>query len=710
MKKDRKNLFEFYYLAELTLQKIKPLSRCEELLDEKRLNWLKRKGFFTEIIPRKTIFSKTVYETVFSTSMRYVDFYKSKFYNSHLMKTAANQKLEGFLFGYPSCCVNQFIEHPYLHNSIRRNQQEKLFHWACRDCRVTPELIPYYDKLYNNTEDWFNYYFPAQHNNVFENYQKKIQTAAAAMLISAGITYAQTESDTTHYIPLPDDKNLIGLTFTEEIFLGAYDHGLADTCYPYANFYKSIIDSLPDTVQTNKVYREDNLMWGLVMCPKCGMYINMGYVKIVNPLRELELDIPYLALHFLEYGHFSYSYVEDTSFSRIDIDMLKKILFPFDVEHMLPVTGDTDGDGLTDAEEDSLSNNATSSIKDFDNDGVPDGAQLAEELIRLFPKLTETAANIHSHVKFVPLRGLESCQICGSVHNMGYVEITNPENNRKLQIPYIALHYLAHGSFAYNGTEHQNERVDAVALTRTMKTHTVFTSDDSDNDGLKNIEEVYFNLDTNKVDSDNNGVTDAKELALKFVDSIKALPTEPRTNGPYIEYLGMDGIHLCSVCGKEVAMGIIKIYNPLINTIEPFEISNYAFHFLENGSFEHEGLADWQGNNRIDPIMLSNYLNITTGTEDETKGNIPYEFSLSQNYPNPFNPETKLSFVIGHSSLVSLKVYDVLGNEVATLLNEHKTAGKYKIQFDVKDLPSGIYFYRLVSGKYIQTKKMILIK
>ncbi len=88
----------------------------------------------------------------------------------------------------------------------------------------------------------------------------------------------------------------------------------------------------------------------------------------------------------------------------------------------------------------------------------------------------------------------------------------------------------------------------------------------------------------------------------------------------------------------------------------------------------------------------------------------PTKFKLEQNYPNPFNPSTNLSFVIGHLSLVTLKIYDILGREVATLINEKKTAGVYKISFDASNLASGIYFYQLKAGSYIQTKKMVLLK
>jgi len=100
---------------------------------------------------------------------------------------------------------------------------------------------------------------------------------------------------------------------------------------------------------------------------------------------------------------------------------------------------------------------------------------------------------------------------------------------------------------------------------------------------------------------------------------------------------------------------------------------------------------------------------------------LPIKFSLAQNYPNPFNPTTKIKYSIpstgtsslstsGGMKLVQLKVYDILGNEVATLVNEEKPAGEYEVEFNASKLPSGIYFYRLKAGNFIQTKKMILIK
>ena len=112
---------------------------------------------------------------------------------------------------------------------------------------------------------------------------------------------------------------------------------------------------------------------------------------------------------------------------------------------------------------------------------------------------------------------------------------------------------------------------------------------------------------------------------------------------------------------------------------------------------------------------------IAVGVESDSK-EIPASFSLEQNYPNPFNPETTINYKIQAASNVSLKVYDVLGREVATLVNEFKQAGSYNSQFLASrdasrsgsilnsQLPSGIYFYRLQAGSFVQTKKMLLIK
>ncbi|NNG27603.1 MAG: T9SS type A sorting domain-containing protein [Ignavibacteriaceae bacterium] len=115
-------------------------------------------------------------------------------------------------------------------------------------------------------------------------------------------------------------------------------------------------------------------------------------------------------------------------------------------------------------------------------------------------------------------------------------------------------------------------------------------------------------------------------------------------------------------------------------------------------------------------IMRGVTFDIVTDVENETVQ--PNRFFLEQNYPNPFNPATKIKFTIPtviasgtkQSQLTSLKIYDVLGNEVATLVKKELSAGNYEVEFDAADFSSGIYYYQLKAGDFVDTKKMILLK
>lgn len=109
------------------------------------------------------------------------------------------------------------------------------------------------------------------------------------------------------------------------------------------------------------------------------------------------------------------------------------------------------------------------------------------------------------------------------------------------------------------------------------------------------------------------------------------------------------------------------------------------------------------------PLVCDFTLKNTVGINNEN--NIPNKFSvLYQNYPNPFNPSTKISYSIPEQSNVSLKIFDVLGREISTLVNEEQASGNYTIEFDASSLKSGVYFYRLQNGSFSETKKFILLK
>ncbi len=90
--------------------------------------------------------------------------------------------------------------------------------------------------------------------------------------------------------------------------------------------------------------------------------------------------------------------------------------------------------------------------------------------------------------------------------------------------------------------------------------------------------------------------------------------------------------------------------------------------------------------------------------------NLPAYFSLSQNYPNPFNPTTVIGYELPVNSLMTVKVFDVLGREVETLVNECQNAGSHSVTLNAANLPSGVYFYRLEAGSFRETKKLVLIK
>jgi len=112
--------------------------------------------------------------------------------------------------------------------------------------------------------------------------------------------------------------------------------------------------------------------------------------------------------------------------------------------------------------------------------------------------------------------------------------------------------------------------------------------------------------------------------------------------------------------------------------------------------------------NPLGKVYIYSYKKLTD--IDDNKENFLNNFELQQNYPNPFNPVTSIQYAIGSRQFVTLKIYDVLGKEVATLVNEEKPSGHYEINFNASNLASGIYYYQLRAGEFVETKKMTLLK
>ena len=108
-----------------------------------------------------------------------------------------------------------------------------------------------------------------------------------------------------------------------------------------------------------------------------------------------------------------------------------------------------------------------------------------------------------------------------------------------------------------------------------------------------------------------------------------------------------------------------------------------------------------------DPSLKPKF-DITLAVNDPD--NFPTKFGLSQNYPNPFNPTTTIKYQVSVAGNVSIKIYNLLGKEIAELLNENKKPGSYEVVFDAAKFPSGVYFYRIQAEGFVQTKKMVLLK
>jgi photosystem II stability/assembly factor-like uncharacterized protein len=179
--------------------------------------------------------------------------------------------------------------------------------------------------------------------------------------------------------------------------------------------------------------------------------------------------------------------------------------------------------------------------------------------------------------------------------------------------------------------------------------------------------------------------------------------------------------HQDTTCPTDQNYSFLFAYNKLIfagNTLGIFVSTDYGTTWIDSkypggnsvwtigicGDILYAGPAS-NGGGGIVACFLHTFLGVK-GLDNV----LPEGFTLKQNYPNPFNPTTKIQFTLPHESHVTLKVYNLLGQEVQTLVNDMRTAGSYNVEVDASNLSSGLYFYRLSAGDFIQTKKMLLIR
>jgi hypothetical protein len=134
-------------------------------------------------------------------------------------------------------------------------------------------------------------------------------------------------------------------------------------------------------------------------------------------------------------------------------------------------------------------------------------------------------------------------------------------------------------------------------------------------------------------------------------------------------------------------------------------VANVTYYLINTTYSSSTTLGNWK-DSIYGPGTITQIITSVTGDENL----IPSVYSLSQNYPNPFNPVTRINYSIPKQGLVTIKIYDALGREVQTIVNEMKTPGKYIVDVDGTNLSSGVYFYKLASNDFVSIKKMILLK
>ncbi|MBU0474984.1 MAG: exo-alpha-sialidase [Bacteroidetes bacterium] len=169
------------------------------------------------------------------------------------------------------------------------------------------------------------------------------------------------------------------------------------------------------------------------------------------------------------------------------------------------------------------------------------------------------------------------------------------------------------------------------------------------------------------------------------------------------------------ICNMDIDQRMMVNSGPFIlKSKEPVEIIVAYAVGRGNTSLESVDVTKALAKNAIG-FYNTNFNYVPVGVKEKPQNQLPTEYSLSQNYPNPFNPSTTIKYSIpkdvrGEKQEVRLMVYDILGREVATLVNKNQKAGIYEVQFDASNLTSGVYFYKLQSGSFMESKKMVLLK
>lgn len=302
--------FEFVYLAVLTAEGIKPLSRYEGRVSEGEIRLLEGLGLKYRPIERFTTSGMPVRELVFSLDGAFIRRYEEAFGGRPLARSPEVIRLEGELFGYPRCCVESFIKRGYAPNGLKPRYQRILFHWACPNCSETPKLVPLYRRARRRAR--LKYLKLGLKSAILPNLSAPLVAAFILSASHAPLLANPVPIPDPHRLPVKGDLDGDGLKDAEELFFkldpknpDTDGDGLGDG-EEVARELLELIASLPTSPRDDRPYKIERAMRGLERCSACGELVNMGFIEVVNPRRDERMEIPYVALHYMEHGSLSF--------------------------------------------------------------------------------------------------------------------------------------------------------------------------------------------------------------------------------------------------------------------------------------------------------------------------------------------------------------------------------------------------------------------
>jgi hypothetical protein len=656
--------FELAYLAALTQAGLKPLSRWEGTFDSRAEDWLHALGLKTRVVERSVQSGRRVRELLLSPAERCLDQYARCFDRAAVAPDPASVRLEGRLFGYPSCCTESYLARGYAANSLRRADQRILFHWACPQCRITPGLLPPYRRIFRRCRrTWRSAgaLRPSPNSQTAALRRRSLALAASLGLLGAvpGLITTCAHAGDPHWLPLPtyDDPDGDFLASTEEVILGQDPanpdrDGNGQPDGPgLALAWSATIDTLTTKPSATEPYLVHHLAFGLENCQVCGAQENMGFITIVNPLENQSLDLPYLAKHFLDHG--SFSYAGTVHAGRVNPPLLAAVLTSAGLAHFLAESpeNDADNDGLRDWEEHVFLSDPAN--RDTDGNRILDGIDVMRALraqLGALPRASspETGPKDQPFVVEHPMDGVETCPRCGERVVMDLWDVINPLTHASVRLPSMALHYLEHGGPAWKGGQLLGGagrvnpcRLRAV-LTGQYDGHWLEVNSDTDGDLLADAEETALGKSVRAPDEDANQMLDGADLARSVAVEIAALPTAPGAAVYRLDF-PLRGLERCDVCGTNANMGHLTVCNPVAGL--SVDVHYLGLHYLEHGSFSFAGDVHGEGRSEIGRLLtaLHRLLVVTASQTSVTlhwfgQAGRTYQVQTALVIPGPWSP------------------------------------------------------------------------